>query len=527
VTDGRLIRAAAVLGGACALALGSGSVAGGTGEGETATARVGPSQNRLQRRPNVLVVMTDDQTVESLKAMRNVDRLLAREGATLTQAIVTFPLCCPSRATFLTGQYAHNHRVLSNVAPSGGYGRLDHATTLPVWLRRGGYYTAHVGKHLNGYGRARPKEIPPGWSEWYGAVEPSVYRYWDFTVNENGTLVRYKRRADYQTDVFARRAADVIRRRAPKRQPFFLYVGFVAPHSGAPRELDDPPFLKTPAPAPRHRDRFLFEPLPTPPSFNEGDVQDKPVGIRRRPLLKEFQLGAVTEAYQQELESLLAVDQAVARMVLELRRAGDLEKTLIVFTSDNGYFHGEHRIPSGKLYLYEPSIRVPLLIRGPGIPPRTRIDDLVANIDLAPTIADAANVSPLRIVDGRSLLPLLQRGVRPPPRSILIEAPPTDVPRQAFTAVRTQQHLYAGYGSGDQELYDLVADPYQLVSLHRDPAQAALVAELSLRLEQLETCAGISCRTAPQTVPRPPAAESRAEPAESRSAAPGPRSRAP
>jgi arylsulfatase A-like enzyme len=516
-----------VLGGACALALGSGGIAGGTGDEESAAPQAGPTQNRLQRRPNVVVLMTDDQTVESMKVMRKVDRLLARKGATFTQSIVSFALCCPSRATFLTGQYAHNHRVLSNVAPTGGYGRLDHSTTLPVWLRRGGYYTAHVGKHLNGYGRARPREIPPGWSEWYGAVEPSTYRYWDFTVNENGKLVRYTRRADYQTDVFARMAVDVIRRRAPKRQPFFLYVGFVAPHSGAPRELDDPPSLKTPAPAPRHRDRFLFEPLPTPPSFNEADVQDKPVGIRRRPTLKEFQVGALTEAYQQELESLLAVDDAVARIVGALRRAGDLERTLIIFTSDNGYFHGEHRIPSGKVYLYEPAIRVPLLVRGPKVPAGTRIDELVANIDLAPTIADAANVTPLRIVDGRSLLPLLQRGVRPHPRSILIEAPPSDVPRQVFTAVRTQQHLYASYGSGDQELYDLAADPDELVSLHRDPAQAALVAELSLRLDQLETCAGVSCRTVPTSTPRPPAEESTAEPSGSRSEARGPRGRAP
>jgi N-acetylglucosamine-6-sulfatase len=509
------------------LALGLGGVAVGTGDREAAKPRAGPSQNRLQRRPNVVVLMTDDQTLESLKVMKKADRLLAREGATFTQSIVSFALCCPSRATFLTGQYAHNHRVLSNVAPTGGYGRLDHSTTLPVWLRRGGYYTAHVGKHLNGYGKARPREIPPGWSEWFGAVEPSVYRYWDFTVNENGKLIRYKRRADYQTDVFARIGADVIRRRAPKRQPFFLYVGFVAPHTGAPRELDDPPFLKTPAPAPRHRDQFLFEPLPTPPSFNEADVQDKPVGVRRRPTLKEFQVGALTEAYQQELESLLAVDEAVARIVSALKRAGDLEKTLIIFTSDNGYFHGEHRVPSGKVYLYEPAIRVPLLIRGPGIPAGTRIDELVANIDLAPTIADAANVTPLRIVDGRSLLPLLQRGVRPPPRSILIEAPPSDVPRQVFTAVRTPQHLYAGYGSGDQELYDLSADPFELVSLHRDPGHAALVAELALRLDQLESCAGISCRTAPGSAPRPPAGESTAELRGSRHAAPGPPSRGP
>jgi N-acetylglucosamine-6-sulfatase len=502
--DSRLIRGVAVLVGMCGLVLASSSIAGEKAPGQV-------SQNRLQKRPNVVVLMTDDQTLESLRVMRNVDRLLARQGATLTQSVVSLALCCPSRATFLTGQYAHNHRVLSNVAPKGGYRRLDHSTTLPVWLRRGGYYTAHVGKYLNGYGLTRPREVPSGWSEWYGAVDPSTYRYWGFTMNENGKLVRYSRRTDYQTDVVARRAVDVIGRRAPKRQPFFLSVGFVAPHSGGPRELDDPPALKTPAPAARHRDRFLFEPLPTPPSFNEEDVRDKPLTVRRRPQLNDFQIGALTEAYQQELESLLAVDEAVGRIVAALQRAGDLQKTLIVLTSDNGYFHGEHRIPSGKVFLYDPALRVPLVVRGPGIPPGQRIDDLVANIDLAPTIADAANVTPLRIVDGRSLLPLLQKGIRPPPRTILIEAPPSEVPRQVFAGVRTSQHLYASYGSGDQELYDLAADPYQLASLHRDPAQAALVAELSLRLEQLKTCAGVSCRTAPTPAPRTPAAESTGE----------------
>jgi N-acetylglucosamine-6-sulfatase len=502
--DSKLIRGVAVLVGMCALVLASSGSAGEQTSGQA-------SQNRLQKRPNVIVLMTDDQTLESLRVMRNVDRLLAREGATLTQSVVSLALCCPSRATFLTGQYAHNHRVLSNVAPKGGYRRLDHSTTLPVWLRRGGYYTAHVGKHLNGYGLTRPREVPPGWSEWYGTVDPSTFRYWGFTVNENGKLVRYTRRNDHQTDVVARRAEDVIRRRAPKRQPFFLYVGFVAPHSGGPRELDDPPSRKTPAPAPRHRDRFLFEPLPSPPSFNEADVHDKPFTVRRRPMLQDFQVGALTEAYQQELESLLAVDEAVGRIVRALRRAGDLQKTLIIFTSDNGYFHGEHRIPSGKVFPYEPGLRVPLVVRGPGIAPGQRIGELVANIDLAPTIADAANVTPLRIMDGRSLLPLLQKGIRPPPRTILIEAPPSEVPRQVFAAVRTPQHLYASYGSGDQELYDLAADPHQLTSLHRDPAQAALVAELSLRLERLKTCAGVSCRASPTPAPRTPAAESTGE----------------
>jgi N-acetylglucosamine-6-sulfatase len=527
--DGRLIRVVLVLAGVGVLALGAGAPAGGERASEEAKAPSKSSQNRLQRRPNVVVLMTDDQTLESMRVMRNADRLLARQGATFTHSIVSLALCCPSRATFLTGQYAHNHRVLSNAAPRGGHRRLDHSTALPVWLRRGGYYTVHVGKTLNGYGLTRPREVPPGWSEWYGAVDPFTFRYWGFTMNENRKLVRYTRRADYQTDVFARRAVDVIRRRAPKRQPFFLYVGFVAPHSGGPRELDDPPSLKTPAPAPRHRDRFLFEPLPTPPDFNEQDVTDKPLTVRRRPGLQEFQLGALTEAYQQELESLLAVDEAIARIVKALQRAGDLQKTMIVFTSDNGYFHGEHRIPSGKVFLYEPASRVPLVIRGPRIPSGQRISDLVANIDLAPTIADAANVTPLRIMDGRSLLPLLEKGIRPAaPRNILIESPPSDVPRQVFSAVRTPQYLYATYESGDQELYDLNADPYQLTSLHRDPAQAALVADLSLRLEQLKTCAGVSCRNLPlPAAPRPPAAENTAEPAGSRSAPDGPRARAP
>ena len=218
-------------------------------------------------------------------------------------------------------------------------------------------------------------------------------------------------------------------------------------------------------------------------------------------MLREFQVGALTEAYQQQLESLLAVDEAVGRVVTALGRSGDLQRTLIVFTSDNGYFHGQHRIPAGKVFLYEPAIRVPLIMRGPGIPAGARVNELVANIDLAPTIADAANARPLRIVDGRSLLPLL-RGKRSAPRDILIEAPPSDVPRQVFAAVRTPKYLYASYGSGDEELYDLAADPEELTSLHGDPAQAALVAELGLRLELLETCAGASCRNGALPAPR-------------------------
>ena len=185
-------------------------------------------------------------------------------------------------------------------------------------------------------------------------------------------------------------------------------MAFLAPHNGAPQGARrSGAGMGTPVPAPRHRDAFDSEPLPRPPGFNEADVSDKPVGIRNRPLLGPQRIRQIRENYQQRLESLLAVDEAVARLVEALRRARDLDDTLIIFTSDNGFFHGEHRVPAGKLLPYEPSIRVPLIMRGPGIPAGRRVHQRVANIDLAPTIVDAAGATPGRIMDGRSLLPVI------------------------------------------------------------------------------------------------------------------------
>lgn len=445
-----------------------------------------------QARPNVLVIMTDDQTVESLRVMTNVKRLLRDRGATFRSSFVTYALCCPSRATFLTGQYAHNHGVLGNRPPNGGYAKLDHTNTLPVWLQDAGYYTAHLGKYLNGYGRADPREIPPGYDEWHGSVDPTTYRFYDYTLNENGRLVTYERR--YQTDLYARKAERIIERRAPSARPFFLWVAFLAPHSGGPREPGDPTGQATPVPAPRHRNDFASEPLPRPPGFNERNVSDKPVGIRNRPRLGPAKIRKVREMYQQRLESLLAVDEAVARIVAALRRTRDLDDTLIVFTSDNGFFHGEHRVPSGKTLLYEPSIRVPLIVRGPGIRPGLRLGQRVANVDLAPTIVDAAGATAGRVMDGRSLLPLFGNPGMSLGRDLLVERGPG---AGTFTAVRTAGYLYAEYGNDERELYDLGRDPFQLTSRHRDPAYAAVRADLAERLAHLRTCSGLSCRTRP------------------------------
>ena len=446
-------------------------------------------------RPNIVVIMTDDQTLENTRVMYNVKNLIGRQGATFNEAVVSYALCCPSRATFFTGQYAKNHRVLSNRPPYGGYKRFDHRTALPVWLRRGGYYTAHVGKYLNGLGVGRPREIPAGWDDWYGTVDPSTYRYWNYTLNENGHLVRYRgKMADYQTDVLGRKAVGVIETHATRRKPLFLSVAFLAPHGGAPVAIDDPPRMHTPEPAPRHRDRFVFEQLPTPPSYDEENVRDKPYGIRRRKLLEDYVVFAMTENYQQRLESLLSVDEAVRNIVDALQRTGELENTYIVFTSDNGFFHGEHRVASGKVLPYEPALRVPLLVRGPGIKPGVVLDQLVANVDLAPTIVELARVTPGRIMDGVSLVQLLKTGEWNVDRDVLIETGPSQKTRQMFAGVRTPRYQFVKYGNGETELYDLVKDPYQLTNLSSTAEHQTLVVELAQRLDALRACAGPTCR---------------------------------
>ena len=448
---------------------------------------------QAQTRPNVLVLMTDDQTVESLRVMTNVNTLLAARGTTFVNNFASFPLCCPSRSTFITGQYAHNHTVMGNAPPAGGYDKLapTHANTLPAWLRQAGYHTIHVGKYLNGYGSARPTEIPAGWVEWYGSTDPSTYRYFNYRLNENGRLVTYGTgAANYQTDVYARKAVELIRRNAPSTQPFFLSVAFLAPHSGAPRDADDPANQATPSPAPRHRNRFASEPLPRPPSFNEADVSDKPSGIRNRVVIGPARINGITENYRQRLESLLAVDEAVRDIVAALEATGELSRTLIVFTSDNGFFHGEHRVPDGKVLVYEPSVRVPLILRGPGVPAGARRTNLVANVDLAATILDVAKARPGRRPDGRSLLPFARDPLNRSGRDILLET-------GSYSAIRTPRHVFVQHGSGEQELYDLATDPDQLQSLHADPRFAALKANLAARLARLRVCVGDACRRGP------------------------------
>ena len=315
--------------------------------------------------------------------------------------------------------------------------------------------------------------------------------FYGYTLNENGTLRRYGDAPfEYQTDVYTQKAVGIIGRLAPRRQPFFLSVAYLAPHSGSPREADDPANLATPVPAPRHKDAYDAEPLPRPASLNEADVSDKPAGIRDRPAARAPRGGD---------RGALPAAPRVAAGGRRGRRAhrrgaalrGELSGTYIIFTADNGFFHGEHRVPTGKVLPYEPSIRVPLVMRGPGLPRGRTTAATAANIDLAPTIAAIARARPGRVVDGISLLPVARGAAGAPGRELVIESGQG----VRFTGLRTSRYLYIEHASGEQELYDLEADPDQLQSRHADPAYAAIKASLAARLAVLRTCAGATCRT--------------------------------
>jgi N-acetylglucosamine-6-sulfatase len=453
------------------------------------------------QRPNILVLETDDQTAAEMGVLPNVRRLIGDEGVTFDNNFDSFSLCCPSRASLLTGQYSHNNGVRGNTAPEGGYYKLDSSNTLAVWLQKAGYHTIHLGKYLNGYGTKNPREIPPGWSDWHGSVDPTTYRYYNYTLNENGDLHTFCMTAQpscYQTDVYRDKADGLIRARAG-HGPWFMWVAFLANHSGGPREPGDPAGLGTPVPAPRYKDKLAGTALPRPPNFNEADVSDKPQAIQRRPLMTQRQIAAVQENWQQRRETLMAVDEAVASIVETLRATGQLDNTLILFTSDNGFFHGEHRVRNGKVLLYEPSIRVPLLMRwtaNKSLPRGVHRKQLSMNVDYAETILGAAGETarPERVEDGVNLLRFWRDGGLELGRDLLIDNSPG---AGHFDAIRSRNFLYAEYATGERELYDLKRDPYELQSQHANPAFNSVKAALAARLHRLVTCAGATCRTKP------------------------------
>jgi N-acetylglucosamine-6-sulfatase len=442
--------------------------------------------------PNFVVIMTDDQETDTMRAMPLTRALIGDEGVTFRRHYATFPLCCPSRASYLTGQFSHNNGVTDH----RGFSDFEDSTSVAVALQDAGYRTAWIGKFLNGYpsfARQHPDEIPAGFTRWFATI---TGRMFNFVVDDDGTLTKVQGGGSNQTDVDAEIARTFIRDSAALRTPFFLTVATLAPH-GEPKRDGYP----DPRPPHRHRGAFEQEPLPQPPSFDERRVGDKPGFVRDEPPVSPERMVKLRDRNRARLASLLAVDDLVAGIVEELAQAGELDDTYIVFTSDNGYLKGEHRVV-GKVQLYEESAKVPMVMRGPGIPPGGVHGEPTANIDVPATILDAAGIKSLAEPDGVSLLPTARRPDAPTGRLVLLE-------NLSSHGLEDGRYVYLEHdrdpeaGSDGWELYDLRRDPYELrnLSLPDEPRLRPALARsrpglvgvrdrLDRLLDELRDCAG-------------------------------------
>lgn len=465
-----------VLSGLAALLL-----AGSTGCASNQEDAATEEQTSTADQPNIIFILTDDLDFASARKMPRISSLLADQGASFEEAFVSHSLCCPSRSTILTGLYDHNHNVLSNKPPDGGFKKFvsegHEENSIAVTLQEAGYQTALFGKYLNGYTAGDPTHVPPGWDEWYGKLDEQ--KLYDYRINENGEEVSYGNETkDFYTDVLSGQVTDFVQRAAPDTRPFFMYVAPTAPHGPA-------------TPAERHKGAFSDEEPPRPPSFDEEDVSDKPSQIQSTKHISEEDASKIDDYYRQRLESMLAVDEMVGSLVQELEDAGELDNTYIFFTSDNGFEQGEHRLQKGKNQAYEESSHVPLFVRGPGVPAGSTTEKLALNTDFAPTFADLAGTQ--FTADGRSLVPLLGGDENLPWRtSILLERVPT---QRGYEAVRTGTYKYVEYNNGEKELYDLESDPYELDNMY-ESADPSLLEDLKTKLDALKSCSEEDCHEA-------------------------------
>lgn len=445
----------------------------------------------VANRPNIVFVYADDMDMKLLPYMEQTNALIGEQGAVFTNYFVTASTCCPSRSTILRGQYPHNTGVFEN---SPGfeefYEKGNDEETLATWMDDAGYRTSYMGKYLNLYpAGVKRTYISPGWDDWHVFLYgPSEDFYFAYTMNENGKLVKYgKKEYEYSTDVIRDRSIEFIEQSAKRNSPFFLMISVYAPHGPT-------------TPAPRHLGLFDGLEYPQGPSFQEADTLDKPEVVREISRANGFyEVVDANDLFQRRVQTLQSVDEMIADLVKKLEETGELENTYFFFTSDNGFHMGEHDLPSGKMLPYDEDIRVPLLVRGPGIEPGTVIDQMVANIDLAPTIAQLANAEAAEFVDGRSFVPFLtsQTNSSVWRNALLIEVGKLEEesPVVAFRGIRTDTFMYAEYESGELEFYDRVKDPYEMENL-ADTLDEATLSRLHSWLEQLKTCQGEECRQA-------------------------------
>ncbi len=453
--------------------------------------------------PNIIFILADDLDLNlgSLDYMPKLKQYLTNQGISFSSYFVSISLCCPSRTTFLRGQYSHNTQVLGNIPPSGGFQRFyslgEETSTIATWLQSAGYKTVLLGKYLNGYAKTAPNTyIPPGWNEWY-AISGNLM-YYKYTLNENGILKYYGTTpADYQTDVLSSKSADFIQRSVSDSRPFFMFIAPYAPHAIA-------------KPAPRHKNLFPTAQAPRTPSFNEADVSDKPKWVQSLPLLTDTEIATIDARFRSRIQTLQAVDDLIENVVNTLQTTGKLDNTYIFFSSDNGFHLGQHRQDKGKNTGYEEDIKLPLIVRGPGVTAGKVVDELAGNVDLAQTFAELAGTTVPSFVDGRSLVPFIIAGSPTPStwrQGFNLESglEKSTVVIPTFTAIRTKKEYYVEYDNGEREYYNLLTDPYELVNTY-STTDPALISSLSAMIRALKTCTGDSCRTAesqPLATPTP------------------------
>jgi len=499
-------------------------------------------------KPDIVVFLTDDLDQNSLDValasgfMPNLRHFMIDEGTTFENSFVTNSLCCPSRATLLTGQYPHNSGVQSNGGPKGGCAALNDRDTLATWLKAAGYRTGFFGKYLNQYGVngvlapwncLNARYIPAGWDDWQTLVDPYTYRMYEFRINDNGRLVTSENVAtEYQTDALSRRASSFVREatRVPRVRPLFLLVAPPIPHfsNHAPASCSTNfGSMATIPPAPRSEGSASLIGLLRFGSYNEFDISDKPVFYQQFSQLTASDDACMEKLFRDRLESLRAVDDLISSVIQGLTRGEPLRNTVLIFTSDNGFLLGQHRLMY-KVWPYEESIRVPLYIRAPGIPGGQRTSLFALNTDLAPTIVDFAGATPTIAADGSSLRPVLQNPQTSDWRKRIFSEwasyagtvtptidPLTDFPVSfvganflkvfppAYNLVRTSpldsatpNVSYIEYVTGARELYDLTLDPYQLQNLGESisPLQLNRITALSQWIQAARNCANGSCQ---------------------------------
>jgi arylsulfatase A-like enzyme len=446
-------------------------------------------------KPNIVFVLADDLSRNLVPFMPNVRRMQAR-GVRFSNYFVTDSLCCPSRSSIFTGRFPHNTGVFKNAGPDGGFNAFrdkgQEDDTFATSLKAAGYRTGMMGKYLNGY---LPKPdgnvngyVPPGWDEW--DVAGNGYGGFDYALNENGQVHRYGRdQADYLTDVIANKAVSFISNAADAKQPFVLEVATFAPHA---------PYT----PAPRDAAKFPDTRAPRDRAFNHDNAGMSSWLAGLEPLTAQ-DISTIDQGYRKRAQSVQAIDAMLGRINQTLTDAGVAGNTYVIFSSDNGYHMGEHRLTPGKMTAFDTDVRVPLIVTGPGVPGSRVIEQVAENIDVRPTFEDLAGVPVSSSVDGHSLAALISgdsvvdwrsaalvehRGpVRDPADP---DAPGAESPNPpSYNAIRTADTLYVEYVTGERELFDLRSDPDQLVNV-ADDVDPLTVAQLHTALVAATECQG-------------------------------------